>query len=243
MHWETLIETAGFCLRRSGRYLVTELLVPHRVLSTSACHGGQSEGIRYLVNHQSCEGSAHHERHNCLSELGMERYHHALCREFGLPAETVASMGTAANMNYATVLQRGDDEVTVTSIVTAGVQGNAACAGDPTTWRETPERESQTALSGGTINIQVLLNCAVTEGALARAVVTMTEAKSAALQQLAVGSRYSAELATGTTTDQFCLAAPLHAGVPAALHQHRHQAGRIHRDFGARRYSGSVALA
>ena len=86
MHWETLIETAGFCLRRSGRYLVTELLVPYRVLSTSACHGGQAEGIRYLVNHQSCEGSAHHERHNCLSELGMERYHHALCRERVLDA-------------------------------------------------------------------------------------------------------------------------------------------------------------
>lgn len=45
-------------------------------------------------------------------------------------------------------------------------------------------------------------------GALARAVATMTEAKSAVLQELAVSSRYSPRPATGTGTDQFCLAAP-----------------------------------
>ena len=37
----------------------------------------------------------------------------------------------------------------------------------------------------------------------------MTEAKSAALADLAVPSRYSPTIATGTGTDQFCLAAPL----------------------------------
>ncbi len=75
MLWETLIESAAFWLRRSGRFLVTELLTPHRVLSTSACNGGQSETIRYLVNHQSCEGSGHHERHACMTKLGPEEYH------------------------------------------------------------------------------------------------------------------------------------------------------------------------
>src|ERR1700677_4913119 len=125
MHWETLLQNAQFFLRRSGRFLVTELLMPHRVLSTSACNGGQSDDIRYLVNHQSCEGSAHHERHVVMLELGQERYHHAVCEELGLDPEHVATMGTAANMNYATVVQRGDEDVTVTAIVTAGVQGNA----------------------------------------------------------------------------------------------------------------------
>jgi adenosylcobinamide hydrolase len=36
----------------------------------------------------------------------------------------------------------------------------------------------------------------------------MTEGKSAALQRLAVPSCYSSDLATGTGTDQFCVAAP-----------------------------------
>jgi adenosylcobinamide amidohydrolase len=214
MHWETLLEGPAFSLRRSGRFLVMALLTPHRVLSTSACNGGQSDSIRYLVNHQSCEGSAHHERHACMMKLGLEEYHRAVCRELDLDPECVATMGTAANMNYAMAVQRGEDDIWVTAVVTAGVQGNAACAGDPTTWRETPESVTETALCTGTINVQLLLDCPVTEGALARAVVTMTEAKTAALQQLAVRSRYSTDLATGTTTDQFCIAAPLRTETP-----------------------------
>ena len=142
-------------------------------------------------------------------KLGLEEYHRAVCRELDLDPDCVATMGTAANMNYAAAIQRGQDDMLVTAVVTAGVQGNAACAGDPTTWSETPQGCSEPVLSAGTINVQLLLNCPVTEGALARAVVTMTEAKTAALQQLAVRSRYSPDLATGTTTDQFCLAAPL----------------------------------
>jgi adenosylcobinamide amidohydrolase len=214
LQWETLIENNAFCLRRSGRFLVTILLRPHRVLSTSVCNGGQSDHIQYLLNHQSCEGSGHHERAACMIKLGLENYHHSVCEELGLPPERVVSMGTAANMNYATVIERGDDEIFVTAIVTAGVQGNAACAGDPATWREPVERNAPIPAQYGTINVEVILSCPVTEGALARAVVTMTEAKTNALQQLAVRSRYSMELATGTTTDQFCVAAPLKGDAP-----------------------------
>jgi hypothetical protein len=60
----------------------------------------------------------------------------------------------------------------------------------------------------------LLVNHSLAEGALVRAVVTMTEAKTAALHELAIGSLYSKNLATGTGTDQFCVAAPLDAGKP-----------------------------
>ena len=83
MHWETLLENAQFRLRRSGRFLVTELLSAHRVLSTSACNGGQSDDIQYLVNHQSCEGTAHHSRHKAMTEAGLARYHDDVCAEAG----------------------------------------------------------------------------------------------------------------------------------------------------------------
>jgi hypothetical protein len=49
----------------------------------------------------------------------------------------------------------------------------------------------------------------VTPAVLARLAMTLTEGKSAALQQLAVPSCYSSDLATGTGTDQFCVAAPI----------------------------------
>jgi adenosylcobinamide hydrolase len=199
---------------RSGRFLITELSVKHRVLSTSSRNGGQTENLRYLVNHQSCEGSDHRERHTHISEMGPEGYHDAACREMEIDGDQAAVMGTAANMNYAAVAQRRDNTMLVTAVVTAGVHGNAACAGDPATWRETESSWEKVPTVGGTINTVLLISHSLTEGALARAVITMTEAKTAALQQLAVSSLYSKDLATGTGTDQFCLGAPLDAGKP-----------------------------
>ncbi|MBV9888909.1 MAG: adenosylcobinamide amidohydrolase [Acidobacteria bacterium] len=205
---EVLRVAPEFRLVRSGRFVVAELLVPHRVLSTSARNGGQREKLRFLVNHQSCEGTDHRERHGQIT--GGEFYHDAACGEIGLDPAAAAMMQTAANMNYAAVVAASDLDVTVTAVVTAGVHGNAACAGDPASWRETEtgwEKVAAPAPVVGTINTMVLINRALTEGALARAVITMTEAKSAVLQRLAVRSLYSADFATGTGTDQYCVAA------------------------------------
>ena len=209
---EELFVTPEYRLVRTGRFLITELLTAHRVLSTSARNGGQTDGVRYLVNHQSCEGADHHERHALITGRGGENYHDAACKEIGLDPGEVAMMGTAANMNYAAVVQSRDDATLVTAVVTAGVHGNATCAGDPASWRETENGWEKIALVGGTINAELLVNRSLTPGALARAVITMTEAKSAALRELAVSSLYSKELATGTGTDQFCVASPLNAG-------------------------------
>jgi hypothetical protein len=49
----------------------------------------------------------------------------------------------------------------------------------------------------------------------------MTEGKSAALQRLAVPSRQSADLATGTGTDQYCVAAPIRSeGIRSSTSTH-----------------------
>jgi len=216
MNGEMLRVAPEFRLVRNGRFVVAELLVAHRVISTSARNGGQREELRYLVNHQSCEGTDHRERHAEIT--GGEAYHNSSCLELEIDPAVSASMQTAANMNYAAVVTASDLNVTVTAVVTAGVHGNAACAGDPASWRETEtgwEKVVAPASSApvtGTINTMLLINHALTEGALARAVITMAEAKSAALQRLAVRSLYSADFATGTGTDQFCVAAVLQAG-------------------------------
>jgi adenosylcobinamide amidohydrolase len=203
---EVLRVAPEFRLVRNGRFVVAELLVPHRVLSTSARNGGQREGLRFLVNHQSCEGADHRERHAVI--MGNAEYHDLACGEIAIDPALAAMMQTAANVNYAAMGTASDLNVTVTAVVTAGVHGNAACAGDPATWRETETGwEKVAAAVQGTINTMVLINHALTEGALARAVITITEAKSAALQRLAVRSLYSANFATGTGTDQYCVAA------------------------------------
>lgn len=209
MQWEHLLETASFNLRRSGRFLIADLKQPHRVLSTSVRQGGQLDEVRHLLNHQSCEGTGHHERHRVVSGTGLEAYHERVCEEAGLPPEQTAVMGTAANMNYAAIGREADDDLTVTAVVTAGVEGNATAAGEPANWRETAAGIEKVPAYAGTINTMLLVSHPLTPAALARAVVTMTEGKSAALQRLAVPSRLAADLATGTGTDQYCLAAPL----------------------------------
>ena len=201
IHWECLRGTPQFVLRRASRFVVAELLTPHVVLSTSVRNGGQSNAIRYLINHQSCEASAHKERYAEID--GQVAYHDVVCAEVDLPPSEVTLMGTAANMNYAAVVVAEDAGVDVTAVVTAGVHGNACCAGDPAVWRE---GEQGWVKVDGTINTMVLINRPLSEGALARAVVTMTEGKSAALQRLAVRSLYSQDFATGTGTDQYAIA-------------------------------------
>lgn len=209
MKWETLRAEPLATIRRRGRFLLAELAGPHAVLSTSVRNGGQTTGVRYLVNHQSTEGSGHAARAEIVQARGQEAYHDVVCEEIGVAPGEAAVMGTAANMHYAAIASEEDAGVRVTAVVTAGVQTNATCAGDPASWRETPDGVVKVPAVAGTINTMLLVSAPVTASALARTVVTMVEGKSAALQRLAVPSCYSAELATGTGTDQYCVAAPI----------------------------------
>jgi adenosylcobinamide amidohydrolase len=131
-----------------------------------------------------------------------------------LPAGVTAFMGTAANMNYVAIATEVDEEVAVTAAVTAGVEGNATAAGEPATWRETDTGVQRVPEYAGTINTMLFVNRPVTPATLARMVVTMTEGKSAALHRLAVASKLHVDLATGTGTDQYCLAAPSSGAPP-----------------------------
>jgi len=214
MQWEVLSTRPSAVIRRAGRFLVVDLQTPHRVVSTSVRNGGQTEHLRHLINHQSCEGTGHEARSKAIIDRGLDGYHDAVCAEVGVEPTETAVMGTAANMNYAAVAVERDEDVNVTAVVTAGVHTNATCAGDPAGWRETRDGIVKVPIVAGTINTILLIDQPVTPPALARLVVTMTEGKSAALQRLAVPSCYSHDLATGTGTDQFCVATPLSDGMP-----------------------------
>jgi adenosylcobinamide amidohydrolase len=143
-----------------------------------------------------------------MTSEGLDGYHDRVCAEAALPPGETAVMGTAANMNYAAVVTERDEGVAATAAVTAGVASNATTAGEPATWRETRGGMQKVPAYAGTINIILLVNHPLTPAALARVVVTMTEGKAAALQRLAVPSHLSIDLATGTGTDQYCIAAP-----------------------------------
>lgn len=225
---EVLDRHEHYVLKRDGRFLVAELRTPHQVLSTSACSGGMTGGVRFLVNHQSVEGQGHLDRFEWMKEIGETGYHLHVCKELGLEPEAVAMMGTAANMHYAARIVETFAELRVCAVVTAGVEGNAGCAGDPANWHEAESGQMERHPHDGTINTMLLVNWPLTPGAMARAVVTMTEGKSAALRDLAVSSRYSRDLATGTGTDQYGIAAPLdEAKRPKARAGHHAKLGEL----------------
>jgi adenosylcobinamide amidohydrolase len=197
-----------FTAARTGKYLVIELKSPHRVLSTSVGTGGQSDTIRYLVNHQSMEPAGDIERHDKIVGMSDQDYLAEIGKELQIDPMKTAMMGTAANINYLSHKRMEYRDLRVDVFVTAGVEGNATRAGDPAGWYE-GDKGMERASTHGTINTILIVNTPLTPGAQARAIVTMTEGKSAALAELAVPSGVSAHLATGTGTDQFILAAPL----------------------------------
>jgi len=209
------LSASTFRAFRVGRFIVVELVEPHRVLSTSSRVGGISQEVRYLVNHQSCEAAGHNDRFLQITEAGLEGYHSHVCEELSLPSDSTAVMGTAANMIYASHQAGSYENLRVDAIVTAGVEGNAATSGDPSQWAETPTGWSKLPYVAGTINTMVLVNQPLKPEAQVRAVLTITEGKSAALMELGIASRYSQDLATETGTDQVCLAAPIRDGAYA----------------------------
>ena len=117
-----------------------------------------------------------------------------------LPRQALAQMSTAADMDNLAVVTRRYGPLTVTVLATAGARTNAIRTGvDAGAYIEGQVSATPPA---GTINIMVLSNIALSDAALARALITVTEGKTAALEDLRVPSSYTKDVqATGTGTD------------------------------------------
>lgn len=199
-------------LVREDQMIIGRFESEHRVFSTSARGGGGRDDVSAFYNHKTCEPAGHSDEAMRYLAANAEVLHRQRCETHGLdPARTV-SLGTAANMRCLGVAERQFQELKVAAICTAGVEGNAGRAGDPATICETSNGYEQISQikqpKVGTIVTILLLNQPFTQGALARAVMTATEAKTALLNDLVIPSLYSQKLATGTGTDQFFAACP-----------------------------------
>lgn len=195
-------------IHREEKIIYAKFLIPHQVLSTCRAAGGQQTGFHYVYNHQSCEPTGHGHRLTPEAYRDPEAYRRRICKQHGLPAEACATMGTAANMRNACIETQIFRDLSVTAVCTGGVEANAGRAGDPASVFETSDGfetlpPAIEVPGPGTINTMVLINQPLAYGAMVRVVMTATEAKIAALQELAVNSRYSA----GTGTDQIIVAA------------------------------------
>jgi adenosylcobinamide amidohydrolase len=119
--------------------------------------------------------------------------------------EDYLAMVTAANVHNFSLVTQKTDEFTVAVAATAG------CSHGETSGETIIVEEII-----GTINIIVFIDAAPLESCMVAALITATEAKTAALRDFDVRSRYSGDSATGSITDSVTVATTK-KGVPIVL--------------------------
>lgn len=193
----------GDTVHRYEKSIVICFQGPRSVLSTGPNNGGFRTDLSAVFNHDANPGSGMGIR--LLADTYREHMDIIAEKQLGLSAETCTGLMTAASMNNAALHTVSYDDFSVTAIVTAGVRSNGGRIGDPASWHEKAENDFHS--TPGTINILLYVEASLSAEALAQALMSCTEAKTAALQELLIPSRYSCGLATGTGTDGIIIVA------------------------------------
>ena len=158
---------------------------PQRILSTFEGERTQVHGV----------GNTYTPMAASLGHMayGTDKAKTAIARNLGYAEQNFATMMTGADMRNLAQRTEVYQDLKVTALATAGVRGNAMRM----------SRDSGLYFSHGTINIMVMTNRKLSGNAMARAIITATEAKSAALLDLDIRSSYTGldHRATGTGTD------------------------------------------
>lgn len=218
-------------LHRDDKFVSLRFARPFRVLSTCPAQGGLADGLDLIFNHQCCEAADHHMDALMTVHRHAATYQAVVMDLYGQGQARGAGLATAANMRNLAVAEERHRQLAVVAIATGGVEGNAARAGDPAQYYEYDGRFEPRGTIGpdthGTINLIIAINTPLAEGALVRALMTATEAKTATLQELGVPSRQSCAIATGTGTDQLAVAAPADGAVPLTNAGHHAVLGEL----------------
>jgi len=171
---------------------------PHNVLSTSWLNGGYRTDLTAVFNNRisrkACDA--------CHAGAGIREYLKGVARGLRLSGKTATGLVTRAEMKHTSVVTESFRDLAVCAIVTAGVDKNGGRAGDPASYYENAGSFEPV---GGTINTILLIGASLPEHVMARAMMTATEAKAAALQQLVARSLYSSGIATGSGTDMMAI--------------------------------------
>lgn len=135
-----------------------------------------------------------------MSPEEWEVYLDGISRDLGYRREDVAFLTTGADVDKFGVGEGDFEEFRVVSFATAGVASNAVRVGkdEASTYEEGGRSHNL-----GTVNIVLLTDANLSDGALAESIITVTEAKVRAFQDLDIRSSYNPmeNQATGTGTD------------------------------------------
>lgn len=190
-------------IHRYKKAIVISFHGKKRVLSTAPHNGGYREDLKAVFNHDGTIGAGM----ECTLKAPTYAEHMALiAQEIGLDSSYAAGISTAAQMENVSIKTEIYEEMAVTAVVTGGIEINGGRVGDPASWDEIRSNKADCGKTG-TINMMIFFNVDLTKDALTRALVTATEAKTAAIWELIAPSRYSMGLASGSGTDGTILAA------------------------------------
>lgn len=167
-----------------------------QVLSSSPINGGYRENLTDIFNFDEIPENGS----ECKMKADTyEEHMKIVSSEIGLNCETVAGLSTAVQMSSAVYVEGEYKGIKVSVIATGGINVNGGRAGDKASWDERTDYDKE--YKHGTINIILAIDAHLSEGAMTKAVITATEGKTAALQELLASSHYSNGLATGSGTD------------------------------------------
>jgi adenosylcobinamide amidohydrolase/ABC-type Fe3+-hydroxamate transport system substrate-binding protein len=171
--------------------LLIDFKTPQTVISTA---DGPREGILTIGNSSSppMVWGIHHQ--GGWEEARTERF-----QVLGLDESTSSLIFTGANMDNLSVKTATYEDITIVALVTAGAESNAIRT----------SRDSGSFYKPGTINIVVLSSRKLSPKGATRALITVTEAKTAALWDMDIRSSQTPATnpATGTGTDDIIVAA------------------------------------
>ena len=168
-----------------NKTLVIDFKKPLSLVSTLE---GERKGVKSVGNHYSpppCWGIGH--------KSGLKGLRERVYRLIDKSDKNASFLFTGADMDNLAIKKQRFKEMEVSALVTAGVKSNAVRMSKDTGRYYEP----------GTINIILLPNMKLTSRAMTRAIISATEAKTAALMDMDIRSSYSSKLhrATGTGTD------------------------------------------
>jgi adenosylcobinamide hydrolase len=177
----------------------TKLVVKENVLAvicdnplktvSSAIFNGGSRQVKAVLNVGVPEGYSDHSLH--LDPLQLITTSAA---KLGITQDYLAMVTAAKIQNYSLVTKKTAD-------FSVAVAATAGCSHGESSGEEMDVQEIN-----GTINIIVFIDGNPTESCMVAALITATEAKSAALRDFDVRSRYTGDSATGSITDSITVA-------------------------------------
>ncbi|WP_319407348.1 adenosylcobinamide amidohydrolase [uncultured Desulfosarcina sp.] len=169
----------------ANKSLIVDFTSPRSIVST--LEGGRN-GVLTVGNHYSPPPCW------ALTPMaGLDALFKEIYPVIGKEKASTAFLFTGADMDNLAVKKETFKAMTVYGLVTAGVRGNAVRM----------SRDVGNYYEPGTINMIFLTNMHLTPRAMTRAIISATEGKSAALQDLDIRSSYQplSSAATGTGTD------------------------------------------